>query len=468
MNLKDRKVALVSIAPCILVIIIFLLSGCSGKEGLIKLGKSGGPDGNPDLSQFISTIRTQPENPDSHYLLGGYHQQRGHHREAIVEFEKVISIDPEYVKAYNGLGVSYDLLGEFSDAIASYEAGLELDPKQAYLHNNLGYSYLMQGNLNQAISSFQKAVSLSPGEPRFHNNLASAYAENGRYEPALEQFLRGGSEAQAYLNMTEIYLHKGLYTEAGHHYVAALRLDPSKTLARTDGKTADTLVSIFSKIRKNSSNAAVGAVVPQPLKAERGKATKAVSIAAEMNLHRGDPLAQAAARTDHMAVKSGIPANQRAEAYSNADGNGDANGQWNYEMKMAILQGKPISVRPEASDIGRVGAVAKNKESRPNIGIEVSNGNGVEGMAQMVGVYLGKNGYPVDRLTNSKPFNRIHTQIYYLEGIAETAQLIAEQLPTKADLGELKMMGRPSIRVKILLGKDMIRHGDKFGKTEEL
>jgi tetratricopeptide (TPR) repeat protein len=423
MNLKDKKAALVFISISFLWIITLHLSGCSGKEGFILWGKSGGSDGNSDLSEFFSTIRSHPENPDSHYLLAGYYQQRSHHREAIAEFKKVISIDPKYVKAYNGLGVSYDLLGEFSNAIASYEAGLALDPKEAYLHNNLGYSYLMQGNPDQSISAFQKAISLGLGEPRFHNNLASAYAEKGQYDLALDQFLRGGNEAQAYLNMTEIYLHVGLYTEAGNHYVAALRLDPSKTLARTGGKASDTLASIFRKSRKNS-NTPVVTVIPE------------------------------------------IPVIRLAGAYSNAAGNGDGTGEWNYEMKMAILQGKPVPIDPGAPGTGQMTVASKKKEIRPNIRIEVSNGNGVERMAQTVGAYLQKNGYPVDRLTNSKPFNSRHTQIYYLEGNEEIAHLVAEQLPTKKHLIELKMLDCPSIQVKILLGKDMIRHSAKFKKTE--
>lgn len=465
MNLKNKKAALFFISLCFLGIIILHLSGCSGKEGFILWGKSGGSDGNSDLSEFFSTIRPRPGNPDSHYLLAGYYQQRRQHREAIAEFKKAISIDPKYVKAYNGLGVSYDLLGEFSNAIASYEAGLALDPGQAYLHNNLGYSYLMQERPNQAISAFQKAVSLGLGEPRFHNNLASAYAEKGQYDLTLDQFLKAGNEAQAHFNMAEIYLDKGIYAEAGNHYAAALRLDPSKTLARTGGKAADTLASIFRKTRKNS-NAQVGAVIPEPPKVEEKKAEKEVSVIAEMSLLLENQVAQTTARMDPDSLKPEIPVIQLADAYSNAAGNGDGIGEWNYEMKMAILQGKAVPIDPGAPTIGQRTVAAKKKEIRPNIGIEVSNGNGVERMAQRVGVYLQKNGYPVDRLTNSKPFNSRHTQIYYLEGNEEIAHLVAEQLPTKKNLIELKMLDRPSIQVKILLGKDMIRHNAKFREKE--
>ena len=449
-----------------------------GRTVLFYGENQGEPESNPDLSEFFSTIRPSPGNPDSHYLLAGYYQQRGQHREAVAEFKKVISIDVKYVKAYNGLGISYDLLGEFSNAIASYEAGLALAQEQAYLHNNLGYSYLMQGNPDEAIPALQRAISLSPEEPRFHNNLASAYAEKGQYDLAFDQFLLGGDKAQAHFNIAEIYLHKGIYREAGNQYAAALRLDPSKTLARTGSKGADALASIFGKTQKDP-NAQTGAVIPEPPKGEERAAEKEVPVvvAAATTLPFESQVAQTAASMGTDSIKPEIPVIQLASeaqprrnpeparnlaADSNAARNGDGIGEWNYEMKMAILQGKTIPADLAAPMTVQKTVTAKKQEIRRNIGIEVSNGNGVSKMAQRVGVYLQENGYPVVRLTNSKPFNSSRTQIYYLEGNEEIAHLVAKQLPTYGSIIALKMLDRPSVQVKILLGKDIIRHNAKF------
>ena len=489
MNLKNKKAALLFICLSFLGIIIIQLSGCSWKDGFILWGKSGGAEGNTDLSEFFSTIRPSPGNPDSHYLLAGYYQKRGQHREAIAEFKKVISIDLKYVKAYNGLGVSYDLLGEFPNAIASYEAGLALAPEQAYLHNNLGYSYLMQRNPDQAIPALQKAISLSPEEPRFHNNLASAYAEKGQYDLAFDQFLLGGDKAQAHFNIAEIYLHKGIYGEAGNQYAAALRLDPSKTLARTGRKGADVLASIFGKTQKDP-NAQAGAVIPEPPKVVEGEAVKEAPVVAVTTPPFDNQVAQTVSSMKADSIKPEIPVIQlagvekgkeeRIEAQTRRDpeparnfvagsktaGNEAGIGEWNYEMKMAILQGKAVPVDRAAPITGQKTLTAKKQESQRNIGIEISNGNGVNKMAQRVGVYLQKNGYPVVRLTNSKPFNSSRTQIYYLEGNEEIAHLVAKQLPTYGSFIELKMLDRPSVQVKILLGKDIIRHNAKFREEE--
>jgi Flp pilus assembly protein TadD len=490
MNLKTKKAIFIFLLVSLLTAFFALyISGCSGKNGFILWGKFGGSNEDSDLAEFFSTIRPRPGNPDSHYLLAGYFQQRGQHREAIAEFKKVLTIDPAYVKAYNGLGVSHDLLGEFGNALLSYETAISLDPAQAYLHNNLGYSWLMQGNPDRAISAFQKAVSLNPRERRFHNNLASAYSEKAQFQLAMEEFLRGGDEAQAHFNMAEIYFQKGIYAEAGTHYTAALRLDPSRTLARTGARAANTLASILGNTRKNSI-AQSGAVIPEPPKVKEKNAEKEVLAAAKINFPFESRVVQTVAGMNSDSINPEVPVIQLAnlekgkeeskeaqplqnskpvmniDADSNAAGNGNEMGEWNYEMKIALLLGKAIPIEPGDPRKGEKTAVAKKKDIKREVGIEVSNGNGVNQMAKRVGIYLQKKGYQVGRLTNSWAFDHGQTRIYYQEGNWEIALQVADELPAYYDLIELKRLDRPYIQVKILLGKDMIPHDHKFKEKE--
>jgi tetratricopeptide (TPR) repeat protein len=492
MNFKKNKAILLFVSCFLMfVFLAFYLSGCSGRSGFILWGKSGGFNEDSDLAGFFSTIRPRPGNPDSHYLLAGYYQQRGQHREAIAEFRKVISIDPRYVKAYNGLGVSYDLLGQFGNALLSYETAISLDSSQAYLYNNLGYSWLMQENPGRAISAFQKAISLKPEELRFHNNLACAYAEKSQFQLAMEEFLRGGDEAQAHFNMAEIYFQKGIYAEAGRNYTTALQLNPSKTLARTGAKAAETLASIFGKTQKISASEA-GTVIPESptLKVEEKKAEKEISATAEYSLPMESQVAQTSVSAASVLNKPEVPVISLASLKmekedkrdsesvkvagvtsadmvdSNAGINGNGMEEWNYEMKMALLQGKAVPIELGVPRNAEKTLVAKKKDIRRGVGIEVSNGNGVNQMAKRVGIYLRKKGYQVDRLTNSKPFNHGQTRIYYQEGNWESALGVADQLPIYYDLIELKRLDRLSIQVKIVLGKDMIPYDKKFREKE--
>jgi len=490
MNRKSKKAILLFISFSLVGLFVLYIAGCSGKGGFILWGKFGGTSEESDLAEFFATIRPRAGNPDSHYLLAGYYQERGGHREAIAEFKKVLTIDPKYVKAYNGLGVSYDLLGEFGNALLSYETAISLDPSQAYLYNNLGYSWLTQGNPERAISAFQKAISLNPQEPRFHNNLASAYAEKAQFQLAMEEFLRGGNEAQAHFNMAEIYLQKGIYTEAGNHYSVALRLDPSRTLARTGAKAADTLASILGKTQKNST-AKAGTMIPEPPKIKE-KEENEVSAPPEMSYPFDGSVVQASAEANSDSINPQVPVihlsslekgnGETKEAqpatgtnpepahpldgHANVTGNGDGSWEWNYEMKMALLQGKAVPIELGVPKNPGKMAVSKKEDIRREVGIEISNGNGINQMAKRVGIYLQKKGYPVGRLTNSQPFDHGQTRIYYQEGNGQIALDVANQLPTYYDLIELKKLDRPSIQVKVVLGKDMIPHNHKFREKE--
>jgi hypothetical protein len=356
----------------------------------------------------------------------------------------------------------------------------------------------MQGNPDRAIFAFQKAISLNSQEPRFHNNLASAYAENAQFQLAMEEFLRGGDEARAHFNMAEIYLQKGIYSEARDHYAAALRLNPSYTLAQTGAKAAETLASIIGK-SQNKMNAQAGPVLPEPPAAE-GRIVKEesspaamlqeVSVQPEKSLPLQTAAAQAIAGMDSSPISHEIPVVQlvgletdgrdgkrgipnqgfsqpgNSAVQASMSGNGSGVEEWDYEMKIALLSGKAVPIAVSGPPNAKKSPAVKKPEIRRDIGIEISNGNGVNQMAKNVGSYLQKKGYQVGRLTNSQPFNHGHTRVYYQEGNGEIAIQVADQLPTYYNLIELKKLDRPSIQVKILLGKDMIPHDKKFREKE--
>ncbi|MCX5909466.1 MAG: tetratricopeptide repeat protein, partial [Deltaproteobacteria bacterium] len=184
------------------------------------------------MGEFFSNVRPQPGNPDSHYLLGRYYQDRGEHGMAIKEFQKVALIDPEYAPAYGSMGVSYDQLQDYPRAISSYKTALLLNPRLDYVHNNLGYSFLLQGNADAAIPALKEAIALNGRAERFHNNLGLAYALKGQLGLAMAEFQQGGSEAKAHFNIAQFYYQRGLYSLAKFHSSLALRLDPSFTRAR--------------------------------------------------------------------------------------------------------------------------------------------------------------------------------------------------------------------------------------------
>jgi hypothetical protein len=102
------------------------------------------------------------------------------------------------------------------------------------------------------------------------------------------------------------------------------------------------------------------------------------------------------------------------------------------------------------------------------VGIEVSNGNGVNQMAQKVGDYLTTLGMKVARLTNANKFNQEITKIFYLNGYETEAEYVAEQMPLgKRNLEAVKKFDRPGINVKVLIGKDLAPYKEVFNQERK-
>ena len=424
--------------------------------------------GEEALGQFISRVRLSPGRPEAHFLLACYYQERGRHQEALESFQKALSVDPGFAKAYNGLGVSYDTLRDYPAAIASYQKALELDPSLDYVYNNLGYSYLLQGKTEEAISSIEKAIALNPQDKRFHNNLGLALALEGNLDEALSEFKQAGEEAVAHYNVARFYQRTGLYTLARFHYDAALTLDPSFTHARLALKTADALARIFKPEHHESAGKGEDmppevteeTLSPAPiglLPAHQGE--DALPRVTEETLAASPPIqlfpAHQASVEIGTSVVEGTEPVPRARA---GKANGDVKNQPMEQPVEASVDLLPQGV--QSLHVEFLVAPEAKGEPQPffwkDVHVEISNGNGVEGMARRIGGYLKSKGVPVTRLTNSSHFRHTETRIYHQRDAETAAQQVAAQLPLSPEREEQKAFDRPRIKIRLLIGKDLI------------
>ena len=88
-------------------------------------------------------------------------------------------------------------------------------------------------------------------------------------------------------------------------------------------------------------------------------------------------------------------------------------------------------------------------------------------MARRVGNYLKNNGFNVTRLTNAKNFNFAKTKIYYHDNYLRDAFKIAQELPGLQKMEEVQEFGRQAIKIKLLIGKDIILYDPLFYKYEK-
>jgi len=87
--------------------------------------------------------------------------------------------------------------------------------------------------------------------------------------------------------------------------------------------------------------------------------------------------------------------------------------------------------------------------------IEISNGNGVAGMAAQLGRLLARQGLPSATLSNAASFARPQTLVQYRPGNAEAALRVANSLPAPARL-EASLAPQAGTDVRVVLGRDWV------------
>ena len=122
-------------------------------------------------------------------------------------------------------------------------------------------------------------------------------------------------------------------------------------------------------------------------------------------------------------------------------------------LPQTSLATPPAAAPQTPAPVAKQAAVAATLPPR----LEISNGNGVAGMAAKVGRWLATHqGVRADRLTNQKPFVQRDTIVQYGEGHAEAAARIARALPLAAQPATEPSKGLPS-GLRVVLGRDWAR-----------
>lgn len=86
--------------------------------------------------------------------------QKQQWKEAIVDFEKALSLKPDYLNAIIGLGAMYQNLKDYDSSIEHYKKALVIDPEHGGTHNNLAILYYVVRKNELAIKHADKAVAL--------------------------------------------------------------------------------------------------------------------------------------------------------------------------------------------------------------------------------------------------------------------------------------------------------------------
>jgi len=111
----------------------------------------------------------------------------GQGKEAVIDFEKAISLQPNYWRAYNELGTYYYEVGAVDQALPYLEKVAGFSPESDTVFNNLGSTYYMLGQVEQASRAWSRSVDLSPSAETL-SNLGSALFYSEEFTQAAQRY----------------------------------------------------------------------------------------------------------------------------------------------------------------------------------------------------------------------------------------------------------------------------------------
>ncbi len=292
-----------------------------------------------------------------------------------------------------------------------------------------------------------------------------------------------GDEARALYNLASVYFKKGLYHEAKGLLLETITINPSFETAKLLLESASTMAKLYNKTVKkelsDNHNYTVSVesdteIITSTNEPEDSKVVNKNSKN-ETNKRKIDSKPSKTAIPDKPDQQLLLKSQVKKQPSKNelivtiADNNLENEDSTKAILHSNILKGKhSIDNRhlyiPTAEKSGNI-----NQQINMNLygfkngaGIEISNGNGINGMARRMGNFLRNKGYNVVRLTNADNFSHAETIIYYQMEYLHDAYHVAQQIPGYQNMGKRERFDRSNINIKVLIGKDTAPYNKMF------
>lgn len=178
--------------------------------------------------------QTEPDQPDIQYYLGEAYLLSDEPENALIAFEKAITLNPNFAPAYLGrakalaaIDPKFDLESDLSQAVA-------LDPNFAAAQLDLVAFYLSRENYQQALDLLNMIENVSPDSPLLYAYRSQVLMESGEYDEALEAAENAYGLDQTilgvYKTLGELYYLAGDHSQSIHYleiYLRYVKDDPT-------------------------------------------------------------------------------------------------------------------------------------------------------------------------------------------------------------------------------------------------
>jgi len=107
---------------------------------------------------------------------------------AIISYDKALTLQSEFHIAWYGRGLALNYLGRYEEAIASYDKAIEIKSDFYEAWYRRGITLRKSGRYQEALKSYEKAIEIQPSSYEAWNNRGSMLGKTGHYHEALRSF----------------------------------------------------------------------------------------------------------------------------------------------------------------------------------------------------------------------------------------------------------------------------------------
>jgi Tfp pilus assembly protein PilF len=354
---------------------------------------------------------------DGYYALGRAQHGALHYEAALAAYRRALQLDPAHVNARNGLAVLHAGRGEYAEAIALWRALLPAagagagtsassgaGPQAAFLWGNLGYAYFLSGADEPALAALEQACLLDPLNALSWEHLGELLQRMGQGERAALMRRQAASLRQ------HDYRRDYALLAGGGGPAGAPAAPPASATATATAATGT-----------GSVTAGPPALAQTEVRREG---------AALVSVHR--VAAGAAVSSSAAPMAAAAPSDRRVG------------------FRLAALTGEDID---PAATLASVAFSPRSWATSAPARLEISNGNGVAGMAAALARTVAGDALQVVRLSNVRHFAVPSSRIEYQQPQEAAARVLAARLGLRVVAqGE----ARGSAELRIVLGRDLL------------
>jgi putative glycosyltransferase (TIGR04372 family) len=179
---------------------------------------------------YEKAITLEPENSDLHLGLAMALSGVKRYEEAARSFRQAIALRPDAAEAHVGLGVCLIHLGRRDEAPAHFRQALRVNPGTYTAHYWLGAILAFQDKPEDALASLSQAITLNPDMLTPHWSLVEALTQAGRLDEAIGACERAcrrmAHRAPELVQLGTVIAQLGEFKAAEDWCERALRLEP--------------------------------------------------------------------------------------------------------------------------------------------------------------------------------------------------------------------------------------------------